>query len=573
MGLPNGPGLLSAGQASIVEQAGGKLFQANASKDPVQLAAKLDLEERRVKPKLKPTPNDLLKLSGASSMGFLLLNDTLNKLGGKLGGAGSLAAGEELEGNFLQNMFGENSLVSNLFGSGAEGVGKNLAKKFAPKVSALMGGSVGSLVMGGGMIAAGVLLAVKDGMQGSKQATKWGVSKFNAGVSSAFTSSSKGVKGAAAGALKYGLIGAGIGTIIPGVGTVIGAAVGVGVGTILGAVGGERTAKFFQGVAKKTGKLWEKHEATVTKIASSTIGFLLGGPVGMGVGLMINNLARSGKMQAIWKSDSTLGKKLLMTTGAIAGALWDTVSTGWKSAQGLLNKGINAMMTNSDGSRNALGKMSDFVSALPGKLLAGLDSVGEFIAGEETWGKLKDYFNEHIIGGFMRFFQGIGSWINKLFGLNDEAEKELSQKDWEKSFKKSAEYQQYEQSVRTWKESGKAGPAPESKEDYLKRMYEEQRTRVDDGIFSLDKALSAGALFGQNTPMQFNDKDDLYLMASTNPARDALTGAVETLSGLIVELASAIRDYRPQTTNTQTSIENTSIPLRELLARPGVYSI
>ena len=62
-------------------------------------------------------------------------------------------------------------------------------------------------------------------------------------------------------------------------------------------------------------------------------------------------------------------------------------------------------------------------------------------------------------------------------------------------------------------------------------------------------------------------------MASTNPSRDALAVAVDSLNGLIGELAAAIRDYKPQTNNVQTAIENTSIPMRELLARPGAYSI
>lgn len=575
MALPNGPGaLLSSAQAGIVDQAGVKLF-GSGKVDPVQAAAKQELEERKVKAKTRPTPSDLLKLSGASSLGFLLLNDTINNLGAKLGVAGAGAGAGKMEDGFLKNVFGEDSLVSNIFslaGGGKGGMAKGLAKKLGPKVGNLLGGSVGKLVVGGGLIAAGVLLAVKDGVAGSKQAKKWGVGKLNAGIAAGLTSSSKGASGALAGAAKYGLIGMGIGSIIPGVGTVLGGAIGVGVGTVLGAIGGERTAKFFQGVGKKVSGVWDKHGKKIMTGLTAGIGYLAGGPLGSFFAVNMRNLVKSGKMQAIWKSDSNIGKKMLMSVGAIASTTWDTVTGGLSAGVGLLSKGLTAITTKSDGTKNLLGKAADFVAGLPGKLLAGLDSLGEHIAGEEAWADLKNYFNDVILGGFKSFFQGIGGWIQKLFGLNDSAQEELERGKWEKSFKSSAEYKQREADEKSWKAAGKQGPAPESRDAFLERMWNE-RTRVDDGIFNLNKTLSAGSLFGQDKNIQFNDRDELYLMASTNPSRDALATAVASLNGLIGELASAIKDYRPQTHNIQTAVENTAIPLRELLSRPGAYSI
>ena len=569
MAIPNGiSSMLSSAQAGIVQQAGG-LFQAKQPGLSEQVA-KLQLAEHKVKPKAKPTPSDLLKLSGASSLGFLLLHNTIKDMGSKLGVKGGA---KDMEDGFLKNIFGEDSLISNLMNVRGGGKLKGIASKVAPKATKLLTGSTGSLIMGTALIAGGVLLAVKDGIAGSEKAKQWGVGKFNAGVSSALTSSSKGAKGALAGAAKYGLIGAGLGTIIPGVGTVIGGVIGVGVGAVLGAIGGERAANFFKGVGKKISKVWDKHGAKVLTGLTAGVGFLMGGPMGAGVAVTFRNLAKSGKLQAIWKSDSAFGKKLLMTVGAIATSAWDAIGKPLGAGIGFLKKKLGEVTTRSDGTKNLLGKAADFIAAVPGKLLEGMDSLGEFLAGEENWAELKDYFNEHILGGFTKFFSDIGGWVKSLFGLNDEAKQELERDKWERDFKKSAEFAAHEEAAKAWKESDRSGPAPESKKDFLERMWLETQTTVNDGIFSLNKSLSAGSLFGAGSNIKFNNKDDLYLMASTNPGRDAMVGAVEQLKAGIQELSAAIQTYKPESTTIQTSVENTSVPLRELLAKPGAYQI
>lgn len=572
MAIPNGiSSMLSSAQAGIVQQAGGSLFQAGKP-DAATRLANMQIAERKIKAKAKPTTSDLLKLSGASSLGFLLLHNTIKDLGANLGMKGGGAKG--IEDGFLKNIFGENSLISNLMDAKSAGKGlKKIATKVAPKATKFLAGSTGKLIMGSAMIAGGVLLAVKDGIAGSKKAKKWGVGKFNAGVAAGLTSSSKGAKGALAGAAKYGLIGAGIGSIIPGVGTAIGGAIGAGVGTVLGAIGGERTAKFFQGVGKKVSKVWDKHGSKVLTGLTAGIGWLMGGPMGAGIALTFRNLAKSGKMKAIWKSDSPLGKKMLMSVGAIATSAWDAIGEPLGAGIGMLKSKLKSVTTNSDGTKNILGKTAELMSAIPGKLLEGLDGLGEFIAGEEQWAELKNYFTDNILGGFTKFFTDIGGWIKGLFGLNDSAKAELDKGNWEKDFKKSAEFAEHEAAIKAWKASGKVGPEPESKQEFLERMWAKSQTTVNDGIFNLNKTLSAGSLFGSGSNVKFNARDDLYLMASTNPARDALVGAVEQLNGLIGELANAIQTYKPETKNIQTAIENTAIPMRQLLAKPGVYSI
>ena len=79
---------------------------------------------------------------------------------------------------------------------------------------------------GAGLLLAGVALAIKDGMVGYAKSEEWGVSKFSGALGSALGGEDKGLKGAMWGGMKWALIGAGIGSVFPVVGTVIGGALG-----------------------------------------------------------------------------------------------------------------------------------------------------------------------------------------------------------------------------------------------------------------------------------------------------------------------------------------------------------
>lgn len=85
---------------------------------------------------------------------------------------------------------------------------------------------------------------------------------------------------------------------------------------------------------------------------------------------------------------------------------------------------------------------------------------------------------------------------------------------------------------------------------------------VQDGIFELRDSKERGELF---SGVKFDDADNLYLMASTNPAKDALSQSIDRLNNLMEKLAESIDSYKPQTNNLVASIPNNSI-MTQLLA-------
>lgn len=93
------------------------------------------------------------------------------------------------------------------------------------------------------MLTGGLIMAIWDAKTGIDNAEKWGVGKTNAGISSFLGGTNSGWYGATTNATKWGLMGAGIGSIVPGIGTAVGGFVGAGVGGILGYVGGKNLAQ------------------------------------------------------------------------------------------------------------------------------------------------------------------------------------------------------------------------------------------------------------------------------------------------------------------------------------------
>lgn len=563
MGLPNGIGeLLTKDQNSLLAKAGGKLFSADKAKSPSDQLTKEQLKDYAIKPKAKPTIRDVAKLSAASGMGFLLLNSTLEKAF-KLDGSSAKTA--PMENNLLSNLLGgPTSLLSSLLGLGGKkmpGLAASLAAKGGIKT--LLTKSLVGPLGAAAMIVGGVLLAVGDGIRGSKKAKEWGVSKFNAGLSSALTSSSSGLKGAALGAAKYGLIGAGLGSIIPGVGTIVGGVIGTGIGAILGAVGGKRTAQFF----KMVGDGVSKNFITPFKKMGQAIGDLVG-RASLGA---LNFLDKSGKTAKIWQSDLGVGKKMLFTLGRIGEGAWNLVSTGLTKGIGFVKDRMTDLTTKDDGSLNTFGKIVAGIKSIPDNLLKGLDGLGAHIVGEEQWNNLKTFFTDKVFGGVKKFFEGVGSWIKKLFGLQESSEEQMAKAAWEKKFKASEEYQKLDERRRNATlEGGFFDIKSAMEEIYQAEKLKDGKPSAphDDAIFSLEKSLTKGNLFQGHTSEKFNRDDDLYLMASTNPARDALASSVDNLAALVAQLALTMQAYRPQTNNMSTTVQSSNIPMRDLLAIP-----
>lgn len=146
-------------------------------------------------------------------------------------------------------------------------------------LSSLLGGGAGGiagrllpmLAKGGGILAliGGIVWAVVDGLKGAKLSVEWGTSKFSGIVGAVLGGTDKGLMGALKGMGKWALIGAGIGSIFPVVGTLIGGLIGAGVGAILGWIGGEKIAKALDAVGKWASKVWKNVVEGIKNFISS----------------------------------------------------------------------------------------------------------------------------------------------------------------------------------------------------------------------------------------------------------------------------------------------------------------
>jgi hypothetical protein len=92
---------------------------------------------------------------------------------------------------------------------------------------------------------------------------------------------------------------------------------------------------------------------------------------------------------------------------------------------------------------------------------------------------------------------------------------------------------------------------------------------VPDGIFSLQSAMPRGSLMGPNGEgIEFDPDDNLYVLASTNPSRDALARGLEALNEKLDVLAMAIETYRPATFANTISVENSRAAMKDMLQSP-----
>ena len=147
------------------------------------------------------------------------------------------------------------TLGTTLFGGltsafGATGVvGKGFLAKMGPTLMKFIGPAA---------LLAGLAMAIKDGVDGWFKSDEWGVSKLSGALGGLFGGTGKaGSFGNVAGnALKWGLIGAGLGSFVPIIGTGIGFALGALLGAILGYFGGEKIAKAIDAMGKWFDEKW-----------------------------------------------------------------------------------------------------------------------------------------------------------------------------------------------------------------------------------------------------------------------------------------------------------------------------
>ena len=148
-----------------------------------------------------------------------------------------------LGGDFLKTLTG--GLIGGTAGAAMLGSLKGMGAKFVKTLGSKM-------FLGITGIVSGLFLMIMDGFKGSK--LFGGVSGFIGGF---LGGTDKGIKGAFKNMGKWALLGAGVGSIVPGVGTMIGGLIGALIGGVLGFIGGEKIARAAQELGENIKEIYE----------------------------------------------------------------------------------------------------------------------------------------------------------------------------------------------------------------------------------------------------------------------------------------------------------------------------
>jgi len=562
--IPNGPGLLTAGQQGLMDKATGgakTLFKGASEKlNPERAVAKEHLKELKVKPKIKATPNDLMKLAGASSLGFLMLNETMLKIAG-------LAGGEESKDKKKGLLDGLKEKMGEILGGKMPG-------------GAALKGLIPKLLKGGAIvaIAAGVMMMVVDGIKGVFKAKQWGVSKISAGLGGFLGGTGSGIKGAFKNMGKWALVGAGTGFLIASLpGAIAGGLIGAAIGGILGFIGGKKLAKGFDKLGALGMKLWDNF--TKSKLGDFVFSTLkaLGDVILAPFKGLIEGIKGAFKLDKIWGGSGSFLSKIGASLVNIGEMIWSGLAGWFKGlGQGLKDFFVKAFV----GPDSLIIKFGGAVKEWAAGFFNGLKEIWggiwSAIKESDAFKSVSTFFTTYVIDPIKGFFSGIGDFFDQLKSYDGnfiKMGKDLLSGDFDKGLKAKKDQRDFlasEAYKKLLESQSYLRGGVDTKAKLAEQAFAAYQTTVHDGIFSLEKSFSRGALFqDKGRGIQFDKDDDLFLMASTNPARDALVKSVDRLNSLIGDLAVAIQAYQPQTNNLATTIESTHIPLRDLVARPG----
>ena len=566
MPLPEGPGdVLSKGQLDIYNQAQGGLFRKPDDKDPGEEELRAGLiKESKIAPKKAPTEDDVLKLTAASGMGFLLLNNTIRNTLGPVGDG---------EG-FLSGLM--DSIKGPLAG---------LASAFFTTT-------------GLGLLAGGIFKGVMDGIIGAGKAEEWGVRPVSGAMAKFLAGDGENWR---ANAGRWAAMVGGAGLLFGGpLGLIAGGLLGAAIGAIFGQMDPKELAGkldgFFDGFLE-----WVRTDSgllTVGIAGGAVLGMKFGIPgmvAGAMLGAVVSQVFRH--LQAGVEPGDIIDEMLAdssFTTGmGLAGGAYIGFKIGRKAGiKGALIGALIGSVT--------LGAVASLLSI---KEQTDMDvGLDESITKELSEAHTKDIerlnkemgktLRERIPGGSARHAERIRPLLEESETLVEELNNELGLQyyrvvgDQILSLREAVSYVQMapaKPSIRgqfsdeDWAtiESMKQSfrniePSSLPSADYLDLQNEiEEAISVNDGIFSLSDSLNKGSLFG-DTNVDFHKDDELYVMASTNPSRDALSQKIDNLEGAIKILAKAVTDYKPETNNITAAIENSTLSLKQVLAKDYV---
>jgi antitoxin component of MazEF toxin-antitoxin module len=273
----------------------GLLTDLDEQAEQIKEQGETSREEQSKRPTLNPSTEDVAAL-GPIGAGFLLLHNLLRDAMQKeypfvkegISGQSVFSSGATAPATPLTpaELAGETTqkgskflseLESNFWTQGSEsswstailGIKKDLVAAL-PKV------------LGVASLAAGLLWGVTDAIQATFKAEDWGTSTVSAAVAGFIAGDGEGgLQNAFANAGKWALMGAGVGSVVPVVGTLAGGIVGAALGGIFGWVGAANWAVdidiLLANLVPALGGLF----------AGGAIGFAVGGPVGALAGILI----------------------------------------------------------------------------------------------------------------------------------------------------------------------------------------------------------------------------------------------------------------------------------------------
>lgn len=269
----------------------------------------------------------------------------------------------------------------------------------AGKGGGALGGLTGSgaKAFGIGSIIAGLIMMIKDGIKAVIE-DKFGASKISTFIGGFFGGLDSGVKGAFSNMGKWALLGAGIGSVVPVVGTILGGLIGAGIGALLGAIGGQRIAKGFDIIGK-----WFKENVFPIFIEYFKS--------------IIEPLKKIG---FIWKGEGSIGKKIGGTVRQIFISVFNLLFGPFKVGKKLLDLIGKSII----GGTSKLGsKLKDIF----GKFI---EKIFEFFKGKSLVDIIKDGIMNYFKTGFKVWDTIIGFVWDFFAGIFD------STLDWETAKKK-----------------------------------------------------------------------------------------------------------------------------------------
>lgn len=307
---------------------------------------------------------------------------------------------------------GLKSLFTFIFkGNLFENIGNLLAKTF-PKLIGKKFVSIFSKAGPIAMIVGGLAMAVKDGIKGLTQG--WKTSKISNFAGSFLGGVDKGIKGAFKNMGKWAVLGAGVGSFVPVVGTVLGGILGAVVGGILGFIGGENIAKAFDAVGSFVNKWIIQPIVTFFKFIGGKINEYVIQPVA-GFFKMIGNFFYEKVITPVVAFVSPIIEKVVDSVQwfgrwfykfFMLKELGEVLSKVFKKFKGISNWVKDNILTPiGNFFKKAVSGLSSGLKWISDKVLA---PIGEFF--KEAWGKMKDagsWVKENILSPIGTFFVNI----------------------------------------------------------------------------------------------------------------------------------------------------------------------